>query len=250
METKPKVLKESPTPSVEEFERTLVVVKPDAISKIRAIEYMIRSSGLFTLHRRRMYLKPEQARDFYIRSVQDEEAAKYFKLYKELIERDKILHPNRKNVPVINISDFEDERSSTNMDEFVDFMTSGPIEVFVIAGRGAANKLIQLVGPDDPKVARETNPDSIRAKFGGETNLRNAVYCSSSPAKAEKDIRFFFPDSKFDAECKLGVSGEYLSKAVNPILLKGLIQLCRQKPDNPLVWLADWLLANNPNSKT
>ncbi|KAG8189739.1 hypothetical protein JTE90_012917 [Oedothorax gibbosus] len=42
-------------------------------------------------------------------------------------------------------------------------------------------------------------------------------------------------------------SGAYLSKTVNPVLLKGLIQLCRQKPDNPLVWLADWLLANNPN---
>jgi nucleoside-diphosphate kinase len=34
---------------------------------------------------------------------------------------------------------------------------------------------------------------------------------------------------------------------VNPTLLEGLAQLCKVKPADPVVWLADWLLMNNPN---
>ena len=76
---------------------------------------------------------------------------------------------------------------------------------------------------------------------------------------------------------------DYLAKSVNPTLLKGLTELCKQKPKDPVVrqfnlakpfhivspvfnwfitvqsfefivttflfqiWLADWLLENNPN---
>ncbi|KAF6018397.1 hypothetical protein EB796_023302 [Bugula neritina] len=34
---------------------------------------------------------------------------------------------------------------------------------------------------------------------------------------------------------------------INPTLLKGLTALCKQKPEDPVVWLADWLIDNNPN---
>jgi len=30
-------------------------------------------------------------------------------------------------------------------------------------------------------------------------------------------------------------------------LLKGLTALCKEKPRDPLEWLADWLTENNPN---
>lgn len=40
---------------------------------------------------------------------------------------------------------------------------------------------------------------------------------------------------------------DYLAESVNPTLLRGLTQLCKVKPVDPLVWLADWLLVNNPN---
>lgn len=228
-----------------EFERTLALIKPNAISKSKPIQYTIEKTGLFILNRRRVYLKPEQVRDFYVQSIQDEDSAKYYKLYEDLVKS------NRKgqDVPVINVTDTEEQNYRSKLEEYVDFMTSGPVEIMVIAGRGAVSKLQTLMGPEDPKMAREVNPESIRARYGGETTLRNAIYGSESVNKAEKEIKFFFPGTKFDVECKIGTSGEYLSRTVNPILLKGLIQLCRQKPDNPLVWLADWLLANNPNTK-
>lgn len=40
---------------------------------------------------------------------------------------------------------------------------------------------------------------------------------------------------------------DYLAESVNPTLLEGLAQLCKVKPADPVVWLADWLLMNNPN---
>lgn len=40
---------------------------------------------------------------------------------------------------------------------------------------------------------------------------------------------------------------DYLAESVNPTLLEGLAQLCKVKPVEPVVWLADWLLMNNPN---
>ena len=33
---------------------------------------------------------------------------------------------------------------------------------------------------------------------------------------------------------------------LTPTLTKGLIALCRAKPDAPVEWLARWLLDNNP----
>eukprot|EP00054_Salpingoeca_dolichothecata_P012255 m.68020 g.68020 ORF g.68020 m.68020 type:complete len:96 (-) comp19858_c0_seq1:22-309(-) len=40
---------------------------------------------------------------------------------------------------------------------------------------------------------------------------------------------------------------DYLNKTVNPTLTHALTALCKEKPDNPLEWLADWLINNNPN---
>lgn len=39
---------------------------------------------------------------------------------------------------------------------------------------------------------------------------------------------------------------DYLKELVNPTLLEGLAQLCKNKPVDPILWLASWLLMNNP----
>lgn len=38
----------------------------------------------------------------------------------------------------------------------------------------------------------------------------------------------------------------YLDKTVIPLLMEGLIELSKQKPENPLEFLAHYLLENNP----
>ena len=40
---------------------------------------------------------------------------------------------------------------------------------------------------------------------------------------------------------------KYFVCAVHPVLTVALSRLVREKPQDPVVWLADWLLANNPN---
>ncbi|GFR08233.1 nucleoside diphosphate kinase homolog 5 [Trichonephila clavata] len=228
-----------------EFERTLALIKPNAVTKSKSIQALIKKEGLLILKKRRTYLKPEQVRNFFLRSL-DEEDNKYFRIYQEMMEAEASGSSKKNILPDIRVDNLEKTVENSNMEEYVDFMTGGPVELFILAGRGAIFKWQELMGPEDPKMARILKPDSIRAKFGGENILRNAVYGSEDAVKAEEEIRFFFPEVKSEADDKMKASGEYLSKTVNPILLKGLIQLCRQKPDNPLVWLADWLLANNP----
>lgn len=129
-------------------------------------------------------------------------------------------------------------------------MCSGPVHLMLFGGRGAVARCLGLLGPEDPRQARTTHPKTIRARLGGESVLRNGLYASSSPGQAEMEAGFFFPGAGMPTEGDGADSGRYLSETVNRVLLKGLIQLCRQKPENPLVWLADWLLANNPNNKT
>ncbi|CAB3978215.1 nucleoside diphosphate kinase homolog 5-like [Paramuricea clavata] len=40
---------------------------------------------------------------------------------------------------------------------------------------------------------------------------------------------------------------DYLSRTVNKTLIKGLTELCKKKPQEPILWLSDWLIDNNPN---
>ncbi|XP_015907056.1 nucleoside diphosphate kinase homolog 5 [Parasteatoda tepidariorum] len=227
------------------FERAICLIKPNATSKSEAIISIVKNSGLMLLKKRRMHLKPEQVRDFYFRSL-DEEMNKYYRVYEELIASE----GGKQKLPDIRAVSVQNTVESSKLEEYVAFMTSGPIEVYIVAGRGTISRLQRLIGPEDPKLARITNPNSIRARFGGESILRNAVYGSTDSDQAEQEINYFFPSEKNikQKNTNEGASSDYLSQTVNPTLLKGLMQLCRQKPDNPLVWLADWLLANNPNS--
>jgi len=41
----------------------------------------------------------------------------------------------------------------------------------------------------------------------------------------------------------------YLDQTVVPILLQGMSELVKVRPENPVEWLATYLLNNNPNKK-
>jgi len=53
-------------------------------------------------------------------------------------------------------------------------------------------RLMKLVGPEDPEVARRDCPDSLRAKFG-TSRVRNAMYCSKDIARWRDDAQVLFP---------------------------------------------------------
>lgn len=133
-------------------------------------------------------------------------------------------------------------------DDLLAFMTSGDVVALVLYRRNAIRAWRALMGATDSRKAREQQPKSIRAQWGTD-NQRNAVHGSDSPASARREVRFFFPNELVDPILPPGAAtDDYLQRNLSPALIKGLTELCRHKPADPLTWLAEWLLANNPNA--
>ena len=72
----------------------------------------------------------------------------------------------------------------------VEFMTSGPVIVQVLAGENAIMLNRELMGNTNPK---EADAGTIRADFA-ESIDANAVHGSDSEKSAEREIAFFFSD--------------------------------------------------------
>jgi len=103
----------------------------------------------------------------------------------------------------------------------------------------------QLIGPASTYRARSAYPHCLRARYGTDEQ-RNALHGSDSESSAQREIRFFFPDAVVEPIADGQTAQDYLARAVNPTLLKGLTALCKHKPEDPAKWLSDWLLNNNP----
>ncbi|XP_054710792.1 nucleoside diphosphate kinase homolog 5-like [Uloborus diversus] len=111
----------------------------------------------------------------------------------------------------------------------IDWMTAGPVEVSIIAGIDAVSRWLDLIG----------QADCI------------SVYGSPNVQTARVDIRFFYPDAKLvgDLHNQMGDARQYLAETVSPLLIKGLVKLCKEKPQIPVLWLAQWLLDNRPHER-
>ncbi|XP_068061949.1 nucleoside diphosphate kinase homolog 5 isoform X2 [Anomalospiza imberbis] len=87
---------------------------------------------------------------------------------------------------------------------------------------------------------------SLRALYGTD-ELRNGLHGSLSISSAEKEIRFIFPEAILEPVPTGQRARDYLNLYVKPTLLAGLTALCKEKPADPMIWLADWLIEHNPN---
>ncbi|XP_067851924.1 nucleoside diphosphate kinase homolog 5 [Heptranchias perlo] len=186
-------------------ERTLALIKPDAIDSADEIEEIVLRSGFTIIQKRKVYLSPEQCSDIY--------AAHYGKMF---------------------------------FPSLTAFMSSGPTIAMVIARDQAIAYWKKMIGPANSIKAKQTHPGSLRALYGTD-DLRNAVHGSETASAAEREIRFMFPGGTADPIPVGWAATDYLSRFVNPTMLSGLTELCKQKPTDPITWLADWLIANNPN---
>ncbi|EHH26824.1 nucleoside diphosphate kinase homolog 5 [Macaca nemestrina] len=126
------------------------------------------------------------------------------------------------------------------------YMSSGPLVAMILARHKAISYWLELLGPNNSLVAKETHPDSLRAIYGTD-DLRNALHGSNDFAAAEREIHFMFPEVIVEPIPIGQAAKDYLNLHIMPTLLEGLTELCKQKPADPLIWLADWLLKNNPN---
>eukprot|EP00331_Platyophrya_macrostoma_P012387 CAMPEP_0176429242 /NCGR_PEP_ID=MMETSP0127-20121128/13605_1 /TAXON_ID=938130 /ORGANISM="Platyophrya macrostoma, Strain WH" /LENGTH=186 /DNA_ID=CAMNT_0017811031 /DNA_START=68 /DNA_END=628 /DNA_ORIENTATION=- len=105
----------------------------------------------------------------------------------------------------------------------------GDVYLFVVAASDAAEKLCAFVARSD---------DAIRL----------SVSVPTKQANASKAVNILFPAMATDNIPSNGEAREYVQEELKGLLLSGLTELAKQRPSNPIEWLAHYLLDNNPHS--
>lgn len=78
-----------------------------------------------------------------------------------------------------------------------EFLLSGPVICLALRKALAITELNNLCGPDNPKVAKKSHPNSIRAQFGTDVN-RNAIHCPTSIATNAREVGLIFGEYNFE----------------------------------------------------
>ncbi|NXL50933.1 NDK5 kinase, partial [Podilymbus podiceps] len=81
------------------------------------------------------------------------------------------------------------------------YLTSGTALVLCLQRPNAVKKLVDLLGPEDPKLARALDPFFWRAQYGISV-VQNGFYGSKSYQIAVRDMKLFFPEGLCCAECQ------------------------------------------------
>ncbi len=134
------------------IERTLIIVKPDAMEK-GALGKIL---------------------DRFIQEGFKIKALKMFKFTKETAGEFYYVH---KDKPFYQ--------------ELIEFMSSGPVVAAVLEGEDAIRRVREIIGPTDSEEARKVAPNSIRALFGTDKG-KNAIHASDSPESAKFEICYIF----------------------------------------------------------
>lgn len=115
---------------------------------------------------------------------------------------------------------------------------SGRVYVYCVATANCAERLAAFVA------------DSANSSL-----LKNEAYCTTQGAAgatiattASRGVQLLFPRVCVD-EIPSGIEArEYVHEELKGLLMSGLTELSKQKPKNPVEWLARYLLENNPRS--
>lgn len=139
------------------LERTLSMVKPDAVEKncIGAVITRLEQAGLKIVAAKMLILSRDEAERFYA------------------VHRGKHFY-----------------------EKLVSFITSGPLVVMVLEGENAILKNRDVMGATDPRKALPGTIRADFAKDIGDSIERNVVHGSDAPQTAKEEIAFFFGERK------------------------------------------------------
>ncbi|CAL1547548.1 unnamed protein product [Lymnaea stagnalis] len=87
--------------------------------------------------------------------------------------------------------------TESHYDDLIKFITSGPSRLLILTYGTSGDTVIQkwneLIGPEEVEVAREAEPNSLRARYG-EKGYQNALHGSETTEEAAKELALFFPN--------------------------------------------------------
>ena len=85
---------------------------------------------------------------------------------------------------------YAEHKGKPFFEALINFMTSGPVQVQVLEGKGAISRYRSLMGSTNPK---EADPGTLRHDFA-ESIDANAVHGSDSLESAAREVDYFFPE--------------------------------------------------------
>ncbi|XP_050665150.1 nucleoside diphosphate kinase homolog 5-like isoform X2 [Leptidea sinapis] len=138
----------------------------------------------------------------------------------------------------------------THFPHLVTHMSSGPIIALVLAANNCIQKWRTLMGPARVVEAQAYWPESLRACYGRRTKYGdyfNGLHGSENLPDAVREIHFFFPNMIVGPILRKWQASDYIQRHLTPVLLTGLTGLAQERPSEPILWLAEYLRAHNPN---
>ncbi|CAO1364838.1 unnamed protein product [Diamesa hyperborea] len=190
------------------LERTLAIIKPDAICHRFEIMRRIKIAGFHVLDERSIKLSLEQATEF----LKHKPYALKFPMH-------------------------------------VTYLSTGPIIALCLARTNAVKLWHDLIGPEKHLIAKQSAPTSLRALFGDSNDdFKSAVYGTELPEDVPQELHYFFPNMILEPIlCTKDQQSESLCLSIYGNLNEALYEMTKYKPEDPLQWLAHYMLAKNTN---
>ncbi len=168
-------------------ERTLVILKPDAIQRslIGTVLSRIENTGLKFVAMKFLLPEADQCWKHY-----NKDEAWFMKKGTRIVE-----DRQAQNLPIEKEAlDYGKDIIQSN----VDFFTSGPVLAFVVEGNQSVAIVKKLVGGTEPTtsdvgtIRGDFTVDSYALSSIDNRAVRNLVHCSDSPEEAEREIPIWF----------------------------------------------------------
>jgi len=147
------------------YQRTLAMIKPDAVRSGKADEIInrLQDEGFVVVAKREEQLSRERAAQFYA-----------------------------------------EHQGRPFYEALLGFMTSGPAVALALERVNAIKGWRELMGPTNTEKARAEAPNSLRALYGTD-GTQNATHGSDSVTSAIRELTFWFPEEDLAKECTLGL---------------------------------------------
>lgn len=94
---------------------------------------------------------------------------------------------------------YQEHTAQLYFTNLVEYISSGPIVVYVLMKKNCIDEWKRLIGPANVKFAKKYHPFTLRAIYGVESEnflVKNGFHGSENRHAAQKEILFFFPNSK------------------------------------------------------